>query len=267
MPFFREKNKLLLLFVIAGFHSLLGAAPAQQCDQLSATGNSEYPPFLWRKNVETSDLQGTNSLILKEISQRLGKKIELKHTGPWSRAQREVKSGRIDLMAGVFYTHQRRKYMDYIAPAFLETQSVVWTNNSAPFLYQNKHSLKGKRGATVINNSFGQVFDSFASNQLNITTVASIEQAFKMLLGQRVDYVLYEELPGEAYIQQIWQYFPFQMQKPAISSEGLYLAFSRNSPCNTKKLRNRLASIMKNLTEEGFFERIKLQGKAQWLLK
>ncbi|WP_063336819.1 MULTISPECIES: substrate-binding periplasmic protein [unclassified Marinomonas] len=267
MSFIREKNKFLSIFVMVGFHTLSEAAPGDRCDYLTATGNSEYPPFLWRKNLETNQLLGTNSLIINEISQRLGKKIELKHTGPWSRAQREVKSGRIDLMAGVFYTQPRSQYMDYIEPAFLETQSVVWTNASAPFDYQNQHSLEGKLGATVINNSFGQAFDSYAAEHLNIATVASIEQAFKMLLGKRVDYVLYEELPGEAYIQQIWNYLPFQIQKPAVSSEGLYLAFSQNSPCNSQALREELAGIMSNLTQEGFFEQIKLKGSAQWLLK
>ena len=267
MFIFREKNKLLFILLLLGFHDQLLANSSARCDHLTATGNSEYPPFLWRKNLETNHLLGTNSLIMKEISQRLGKPIRLKHTGPWSRAQREVNSGRIDLMAGGFYTKQRSQHMDYIKPAFLETQSVVWTNTQKPFNYQNEHSLKGKLGATVINNSFGQTFDQFALKHLNIATVASIEQAFKMLLNQRVDYVLYEESPGEAYIQQIWNYFPFQVQQPAISSEGLYLAFSRNSPCNNPALRNRLTDIMKSLTQEGFFEQIKLKGSAQWLLK
>lgn len=267
MSFFREKYTLLFLFFMASFYPQLGAAQTHRCDTLTATGNSEYPPFLWRKNLETNQLLGTNSMILNEIGKRLGKAISLQHTGPWARAQREVKSGRIDLMAGVFYTQARSRYMDYISPAFLETQSVVWTNKLAPFDYQDKHSLKGKLGATVINNSFGQSFDAFALKHLNVTTVASIEQAFKMLLGKRVDYVLYEELPGEAYIQQIWQDVPFQVQRPAVSGEGLYLAMSQNSPCNTSAFRAELAEIMQVLTKEGFFEKIKHQGSAQWLLK
>jgi len=261
------KNKRVLALTLIGLHSQLEAAQIDRCDELTATGNSEYPPFLWRKNIETNQLLGTNSLIINEISQRLGKSIELKHTGPWSRAQREVKSGRIDLMAGVFYTTQRSQFMDYIEPAFLETQSVVWTNNLDSFDYQNENSLKGKLGATVINNSFGQRFDRFAKNHLEITTVASIGQAFRMLLGHRVDYVLYEEEPGEAYIQEIWNFFPFQVQQPAVSREHLYLAFSRNSPCNTKDLRESLAGIMKELSGEGFFSAVKQKGSAQWLLK
>jgi polar amino acid transport system substrate-binding protein len=267
MSFFRKKNKVLLMLTMIVSCNQLLATPAERCDQLTATGNSEYPPFLWRKNIESNQLLGTNNLIINEISQRLGTSIELKHTGPWSRAQREVKSGRIDLMAGVFYTKPRSQYMDYIEPAFLTTQSVVWTNNSVPFQYQNEESLKGKLGVTGINTSFGQRFDQFAKDHLEITFVASIEQAFRMLLGQRVDYVLYEEAPGEAYIQEIWDYFPFQTQQPEVSSEYLYLAFSRNSPCNTRDLRERLANIMTNLKGEGFFDNVMQKGRAQWLLK
>ncbi|WP_116371557.1 transporter substrate-binding domain-containing protein [Marinomonas sp. MED121] len=267
MSYLKEIYKYLFFFTMIGFHGFVSADIGASCDRLTATGNSEYPPFLWRKNTDSDQLMGINQLIINEISQRLGKPIELKHTGPWSRAQREVFSGRIDLMAGVFYTKQRSLKMDYIQPAFLETQSVVWTNTLAPFNYDNRYSLEGKLGATVINNSFGQKFDQYAASNLQIATVASIEQAFKMLLNQRVDYVLYEEAPGNAYIQQIWQYFPFEVQDPAISSEGLYLAFSQSSPCNTQALRDSLAVIMQDLTHEGFFEKMKEKGSAQWLLK
>ncbi|OUR70533.1 ABC transporter substrate-binding protein [Marinomonas sp. 42_23_T18] len=267
MSFISLKNKRVLLLTALGLHSQLQAGQDERCDELTATGNSEYPPFLWRKNIESNQLLGTNRLIINEISQRLGKSIELKHTGPWSRAQREVKSGRIDLMAGVFYTRERSQYLDYIEPAFLQTQSVVWTNNVPSFDYQNEDSLKGKLGVTVINNSFGQRFDQFAKKNLELTYVASVEQAFRMLLGHRVDYVVYEEAPGEAYIQEIWNFFPFQVQQPAVSREHLYLAFSRNSPCNTKGLREDLAGIMKGLSDEGFFNEINQKGRAQWLLK
>lgn len=267
MSFFRVASPLCSLLIALGFYSNAHASQESRCDHLTATGNSEYPPFLWRKSIESNQLLGINNLIINEISQRLGKPIKLQHTGPWARAQREVKSGRIDLMAGVFFTHKRKQYMDYIEPAFLETNSVVWTNNLASFHYEDQHSLKGKLGATVINNSFGQAFDTFASNHLDITTVASIEQAFRMLLGNRVDYVLYEEAPGEAYIQQMWQFFPFRVQQPVISSEQLFLAFSRNSPCNTPSVRARLADIMQSLHHEGFFAHVKQQGRALWLLK
>lgn len=101
-------------------------APSSLCKSLTATGNSEYPPFLWRDTPTSSELHGVNRLIIDELSRRINIPIELIHVGPWSRAQGEVKSGRVDLMAGAFYTNERADYMDYFTPVMLHTTSVVW---------------------------------------------------------------------------------------------------------------------------------------------
>ena len=111
------------------------------CKTLSATGNSEYPPFLWRENEKNNILLGANRIIMDEIGRRLGIPIELRHTGPWSRAQAEVKDGRVDLMAGAFYTMPRAQYMDYVYPAFLNTTSVVWKKKGAKFSFQTRNDL------------------------------------------------------------------------------------------------------------------------------
>lgn len=242
--------------VLKGFLSLiilLGSswASAVECKKLTATGNSEYPPYLWRKGESSNELVGAISLIINEISVRLGKEIELKHVGSWSRAQAEVKAGRIDMIAGAFYTVPRNQWMDYVYPSFLNTNSVVWKKRSHS-TYGNKHDLKGNLGVTVINNSFGQEFDEFARRELRIETVASLEQAFKMLALARVDYVLYEKHPGIVYAEKLGLEGKIIPVEPPISVEGLYLTISHNSKCNTGKLRGMLAKIVRELTEEGF---------------
>ena len=239
---------LALLMVFVLYTTLLHA---KECHTLSATGNSEYPPYLWRKSNDSDQLIGAIDFIIQEIAIRIKREINLKHVGSWSRAQAEVKSGRVDMIAGAFYTVPRNQWMDYVYPAFLNTSSVVWRQNNK-LHYTQKNDLIDKLGVTVINNSFGHDFDEFAKQKLRIESVASLEQAFKMLALGRVDYALYEKNPGLAYANKLGIADEIEPLMPPVSTEGLYLTISHESKCNTGKLRGQLAKAIRELQQEGF---------------
>ncbi len=260
--------RLLNLRVLLGMLVCCLTAGAQGqallCKKLTATGNAEYPPYLWRENAESPRLIGANALIFEAISERLGVPIELQYTGPWSRAQQEVRSGRIDLMAGAFITVPRQQWMDYVHPAFLDTTSVVWVRKGRPFSYSRREDLIPHEGITVINNSFGQAFDTFAEQSLVVSTVPSLRQAFKMLNLERVDYLLYEKNPAQAYAN-LWEIADqVEALQPPISSEGLFLTISHKSSCNNGALRGALARIVGELHADGSMQKALEQGHALW---
>ncbi|WP_235075953.1 substrate-binding periplasmic protein [Marinomonas profundimaris] len=244
-----------------------GQEPSTQavsCDVLTASGNSEYPPFLWREDASSIALHGVNRLIIDELSKRINVPIELIHVGPWSRAQTEVKNGRVDLMAGAFYTNERADYMDYFTPVMLHTTSVVWQRKDKTFAFNRKEDLEGKWGVTVINNSFGQEFDQYAQRNLNILAVASLSQALKMLAADRVDYVLYEKNPAYAYATILDLSDAIVPVLPAISSEGLYLTMSKKSSCNNTDIKRRIAIALQEMKQDGFTEKALIDGVQEW---
>mgnify|MGYP000147353111 CR=1 FL=1 len=253
-------------FLLSCFSFLVpfGAASAGDCKVLTATGNSEYPPYLWRKGDGSKDLLGANSIIFAELGKRLGVKIELQDVGSWARAQEMLKTGRIDLMAGAFYTVPRIQYMDYVYPAFLDTTSVVWSKAGSGMPFNSRGDLVGKDGVTVINNSFGQDFDEYAKANLNLAFVASLKQAFMMINRGRADYVLYEKNPGLAYAQLLGYSGKLDILEPAISSEGLYLTVSHRSKCNSGELRGLLAKEVQAMISDGFMEKALQQGLKDW---
>ena len=251
--------------VAAGFSFLTvhSVTAAEECTQLTATGNSEYPPFLWRQ-AGSRQLDGAVADFVGELGERIGVTVNVVDVGPWSRAQEEVRSGRIDLMAGAFYTTARSDYMEYFSPAMLYTRSVVWQGNQRPFEFHRRSDLKGRWGVTVINNSFGQSFDEYARKNLNLLTVASLEQAFSMLSSGRADYALYERSPGLAYRDKLG--FEEQVIEidPPISSEGLFLTFSKASPCNTPKLKQRIADALRAMHTEGIAKQAVKDALEEW---
>ncbi|WP_326542366.1 substrate-binding periplasmic protein [Pseudorhodoferax sp.] len=240
------------------------AAPAMAaCNGLVATGNPEYPPYLWRATPEGNRLVGANAELMQLLSKEIGLPIEVRYVGTWARVQEEARVGRVDLIAGAFFTLPRLDYMDYVYPAFHVTRSVVWMRQSQPFDYQRWQDLQGKSGLSVINNSFGEEFDRYAKEALRISTVASLEQALRMVERGRADYLIYEEGPAQAYIARL--NVPGLTAEPtAISNEGLYLTLSHKSACNTPELRARLAKAMYRFERQNVMKKLVEAGVQAW---
>ncbi|WP_197464637.1 substrate-binding periplasmic protein [Marinomonas aquimarina] len=234
----------------------------QSCTSLSATGNPEYPPFLWQSE-QGNQLHGAVANLMDKLGDKIGIPIETIYVGPWSRSQQEVRSGRVDLMAGAFYTSERADYMEYFRPAMMYTKSVVWQSSLTPFEYREWDDLVGRWGVTVINNSFGQEFDTFAKQNLNLLNVASLEQALFMLGAGRADYVLYERSPGVAYVQKLGLE-DVRYMEPSVSSEGLFLTMSKMSPCNTPEIKQSIATALQDLVSEGESQASLISGLIEW---
>lgn len=245
--------------------SLSGAVSAtpEICSTLTATGNSEYPPYLWREG-KNDQLLGANRIIMDEIAKRLGINIQLQDVGSWARAQEMLKTGQIDMIAGAFYTVPRIQYMDYVYPAFLNTTSVVWRKRGSGASYNTREDLVNRSVTTVINNSFGQSFDEFAKEKLDLNYVTSLEQGFKMIAHDRAEFVLYEKNPGLAYATVWGLADKIEVLDPPISSEGLYLTISHRSECNTGALRGLLAKTVQEMLAEGFMQQALQQGLSDW---
>lgn len=254
--------KILCLLVAALFVGPVSALG--KCERLVATGNPEYPPYLWRDPQSPQHLIGANADLLTLIGEQLGVKIEILHTGPWSRAQDEVRTGRIDMLAGAFLTLPRLEYMDYVHPSFFVTPSVVWVRKEQGFPYSGWEDLRGRTGGTLVNNSFGQQFDAYAKANLALEEVPSLIQAFKKLLLGRTDYVLYERYPGMALADTRGMLGNLETLEPPISSEGLYLTLSHNSACNDPWLRGQLAKKMTELTAAGVPESLLQRNLERW---
>ncbi|WP_137972573.1 ABC transporter substrate-binding protein [Pseudomonas sp. F(2018)] len=240
------------------------ASAAGKCERLVATGNPEYPPYLWRDPQSPQHLVGANADLLALIGKQLGVKIEIIYTGPWSRAQDEVRTGRVDLLAGAFLTLPRLESMDYVYPAFFSTPSVVWVRKGQGFPYSGWEDLRGRTGGTLVHNSFGQQFDSFAKANLSLEEVPSLIQAFQKLLLGRTDYVIYERYPGVALANTQGMLESLETLEPPISSEGLYLTLSHNSACNDPWLRGQLAKKMTELTAAGLPESLLQRNLERW---
>lgn len=239
------------------------AAPAADagaaCREIQASGNPQYPPYLWRDPADEARLVGAAAEMAQWLAREIGIPIHVRHIGPWGRVQAETRAGNLDMITGAFFTLPRTEYMDYFYPPFRETRSVVWIGASARINYRRWSDLAEWRGVTVINNSFGEEFDRYARDKLKIDQVASLEQAIQMLQRGRADYLIYEDSPAEAYLARMGATAGVRQLSPAVAAENLYVTLSHKSPCNTPEIRGRLQRALYKLARDkamdGFVER------------
>lgn len=259
---FKWSSILLGLFAL-GFASLGHTADPPTCTQLVASGNPEYPPYLWRDPADETRLIGAASELIQRLSQEIGIPITVRYAGPWGRVQEEVRQGQVDLIAGAFFTLPRLEYMDYFQPPIHNTRSVIWMQAARSFEYRRWEDLRGKNGVTVINNSFGEGFDRYAEKNLRIDKVASLDGALRMLSLGRADYLVYEDAPGEAVAAKLG-IKGLRTAKTPISSEDLFLTLSHQSKCNTGALRGRISQAMYKLHKAKLMDELVASAVKQW---
>ncbi len=235
----------------------------RDCNHLIASGNPDYPPYLWPADDGSGHLIGAAAEFLQRVGDAAGINIEVVNTGSWGRVQQHMREGGIDMIAGAFFTMPRLEYMDYFYPAFQGTRTVIWTKANIDINYRQWSDLRGLEGLTVINNSFGQEFDSYAAQNLTIREVPSLEQGLMMLDRNRGEYLIYEEFPGKAFaarekIDDIRSY------DIAVSEESLYLTMSHKSPCNTGAMRGRIAQALFKLVGDGVMDEMLEASIARW---
>lgn len=242
----------------------LAAAAAGKCERLVATGNPEYPPYLWRDPQNPQQLIGANADLLKHLAKELGLVVDVLDSGAWPQPLEEVRSGRIDLLAGAVLNASQLDAMDYVHPVPYVTPSVVWVRRDAAFPYAGWEDLRERTGETLASNSFGPQFDAYAKSQLTLEPVSSLTQALQKLLLGRTDYVLHERYPGQALADTLEMQDDLLALEPAVSSEGLYLALSHNSACNEPWLRGGLAKKMLEAVAAGLPEVLLQRNLQLW---
>lgn len=243
--------------------TLCGHAAEAACKNLIASGNPDYPPYLWRDPTSGDRLVGANAELMALLAVEIGVPIEVRYISSWARVQEEMKNGRIDLIAGAFLTQPRLEYMDYVRPMIATTRSVVITRAEAPLKYAQWPDLVGRKGVTVINNSFGEAFDRYAQENLKIEEVGKLDNALQLLAHGRADYLVYEDAPARAFAARLGIKH-LKEAETSISNEDLYLTLSHRSACNDGALRGKLAQAMMKFHDEKVVDRLIAEAIKTW---
>ncbi len=239
---------LLLGLALAPWSAVQAAG---KCERLVATGSPDAPPYLWRDPQDPRHLIGINADLLEKVAAELGVKLDLLYAGKRSEALEEVRSGRIDLLADAPLTVAELETLDYVHPAMVQNDYLVWTRLDSPLLYRSLADLHGHAGAISSRARPTAAFQALAQEQLSLERTENLTRALhKLMLGQ-VEYVVAGRYAAIAQVQALGLGKDLGPREIPLDRPGLYVALSHDSACNEPWLRGQLAKKMTELAAAG----------------
>ncbi|WP_455911163.1 substrate-binding periplasmic protein [Pseudomonas putida] len=240
------------------------ALAAGKCERLVITGSPDAPPLLWRDPQDPTHLIGATADVLQQVAKELGLKIDLLYGGKRALALDEVRSGRMDILADAPLNLGELETLDYIHPALMQIDYLVWTRKDSALVYATAADLHGQKGAVSERARLSADFDTFASQQLNLRRFPTLTPAFQKLLLGEVDYVLAGRYSGMAMAQTLGMSNDLIAREVPVDQPGLYLAISHNSACNDPWLRGQLAKKMTELPASGVVQTAMQRNLERW---
>jgi polar amino acid transport system substrate-binding protein len=253
--------KRILGFSLFAAFALAGHAgfAADDCSKITLTGHPQYPVIAYK---DGDTIAGVAPDLVKAIGKDINVEVESKYTGSWEDAQAAARDGKVDMIVGVYYNDDRAQYLDYVQPAFIYDEVVIFVPKGKGFAYKGQDDLIGKKGVTNQGESYGTDFDAFIKDKLTVERTPGIDAAFKDLLSGKADYLIAGYFSGLAEAAKEGVKDQIEPLSPAILEAEMFVAFSKKSPC--KSLAPKFGDGIAAMTTDGRFDTMLEQATQAW---
>ena len=156
------------------------------------------------------------------------------------------------MIFGIYYNDERATYLDYVKPAFMFDDVAIFVVKGKEFPFKGPDDLIGKKGVTNQGESYGNDFDAFIKDKLDVTRTAGIDAAFKDLVAGKADYLIAGYYPGVAEAAKAGLKDQIVPLDQAVVTAEMFVAFSKKSPC--RSLAEGFGKGITELTTDGRFD-------------
>lgn len=226
--------KKFFLFIIFCF-MLCGCERRE--DKLIMATEAGFAPYEYYSDGK---IVGVDVDIAREIAKEMGKRLVVKDVA-FDSIITEVKSGKSDIgVAGISYTEERAKSVDFSIDYTMSRQVVVLRNDSDISGIQD---LNGKKIAVQL----GSVADMFVSNEYSNNIIVRQKKylaAIQDLKDGKADCVVMDELPAQAILTENRN---LRILDRAVSVDSYGIIVDKG---NTELL-NVINRVIKRLKDEG----------------
>ncbi|GAB2842440.1 transporter substrate-binding domain-containing protein [Pseudoduganella ginsengisoli] len=228
-----------------------------------ASGHPDWPPYSWQQGDR---IVGAGAELADLIFRDIGITLDFKAQGNWKRTQAEAEHGKIDVIVSAYRTAGRLRYLAYHATPFAEDANVVWVMRGKEFPFNRWEDLIGRHGTAMLGESYGEQFDRFIAERLNVSRVSSALLNVKKLEAGHADYYPFSLYGGEIQLRRFGYQGQVVSLPGVISTEGVYIAIARTSPLMRylpqleQAVRQRRADGTVERLLRAYVERAALQG-------
>lgn len=178
---------MMILFLCVGC--------ANREDKLIMVTEAAFAPYEYYSDGK---IVGVDVDIASEIAKELGKELVVKDVA-FDSIIHEVKSGKADIgVAGISYSEERAKSVDFSVNYTSSKQVVLVRNESS---ISNIKDINGKKIAVQL----GSVADMYVSEEYNAKNIVRQKKylaAIQDLKDKKVDCVVMDELPARQIVKQ-----------------------------------------------------------------
>ena len=185
------KKKYILLFVCGLF--ILTGCGKRNSNELIMVTEAGFAPYEYYEN---SEVVGVDVDIAREIAKEMGKTLVIKDIA-FDSIINEVKTGKADFgAAGISYSEERAKNVDFSINYAVSKQVVIVKNDSS---ITDINSIGNKKIAVQL----GSVADTFVTDEYDEATIVRQKKylaAIEDLKVGKVDCVVMDELPAKEIV-------------------------------------------------------------------
>lgn len=187
----RDEKKYILLFICGLF--ILTGCGKRDSNELIMVTEAGFAPYEYYEN---SEVVGVDVDIAREIAKEMGKTLVIKDIA-FDSIINEVKTGKADFgAAGISYSEERAKNVDFSINYAVSKQVVIVKNDSS---ITDINSIGNKKIAVQI----GSVADTFVTDEYDEATIVRQKKylaAIEDLKVGKVDCVVMDELPAKEIV-------------------------------------------------------------------
>ncbi|MBC7466634.1 MAG: transporter substrate-binding domain-containing protein [Bdellovibrio sp.] len=226
---------ILLLADVANAGLKENAIKILPSKEIVVTGHPDYAPIIW-KSAESKHLQGVAVELVEMAFKELGVKVKTFNASTWGRAQEEVKEGRADMLLPPYTNAERLVSYQYYSSPILMDETAVFIKKGTKIIFKKIEDLSKFSGAAIIDDSFGNEFDSISKAKLKIERLATTEQCFEFLMSDRANYMIAGYNSGMAVAARLGFENNISVLPKRIITTGIYAPISKKSAWNKPEI-------------------------------
>ena len=232
---------------------------ADECAKITATGHPQYPVIAYK---DGDNIVGAAPMLVETVAKDLNIPLESKYMGTWEEAQAAARDGKADMIFGIYYNDERAAYLDYVQPAFTYDDVAIFVLKGKEFPFTGQNDLIGKKGVTNQGESYGNEFDAFMKDKLDVAPAAGIGAAFKDLLDGKADYLIAGYDPGLAEAAKEGIEDKVVALDQAVVTQEMFVAFSKKSPC--RSLADKFGQEITVITTNDSYDKMRDKAVEAW---
>ncbi len=184
---------LILLFSVL---PALGTTTAAERPRLIVSGDHDNPPYEFLENGKPT---GFNIDLIRAVAEVMGLDVQIR-LGPWNQVRQDLEQGKVDMLAGMYYSADRSRLVDFSVPHTMVSSGIFVRKNS-PI-----RTFADLRGKEVIVQEGDVIYDLLKENGLtsHVIAVTNPEDVLRLLaFGKHDGALMPSRLQGEYFAKKL----------------------------------------------------------------